>query len=419
MTDAVAVSECPFLLGYDPLSPAEVLDPHPSFRRLREELPVSYEAANRLWSLTRRADVMEALMDTMTFSSRAALSSDSPPEAIRGRMSEYPWVGAVKSLDEPEHKGARAVVRSPFTPRRVEGHTEAIRQLANELLDPLEETGQLEFVHDFAYPLSLQVIGQILGMPEERFGLLERGVAAAHKLSGHVPLTPEDKLINATVLVDLVDYLEEVINERRLRPTDDYVSVMVHTPRSDGELADTRQLVKHVWALVAAGFETTAEQVSLVVRTLMGHRAQWDALVQDRALLDGALEEALRYRPLVMRIFRVTTRDVTLHGVTIPKGSHVALVAASASRDGDDEEGDLEIFDVTRRAQHLAFGRGIHLCVGANLARLEMRVVLEVLLDRFPNLALAERADLPGPAQLRVDTIEQLNLVIGTSASRD
>jgi cytochrome P450 PksS len=278
------------------------------------------------------------------------------------------------------------------------------------LLGPLERDGRIEFIRQVAYPLALAVVGEILGIPEDRFDLLDRGVDAAHKLSANAVGDEDEKLRVALILADLVQYMGELVEDRRTRPTDDYTSVMVHTPCANGELEETSRLVKHVWAIVAAGFETTANQLGLGVRALLEHPEQWHKLLNDRSLVPSAVEEMLRYRTLVKRLFRTTTRKVTIHGVTIPQGANVALVSAAANRDPGAYETDPEAFEVTRRGQHLAFGRGIHLCVGAQLARTEMRVVLEELLDRFPALALAEAEEPSGPAQLRFDTLASLHL---------
>jgi cytochrome P450 len=406
----VAEMRCPHLAGYDPLADNEIRDPYPSFVRARAETPVFYDDKYKLWSVVRSADVIAALIDVETFSSASALTVEPPPVGVGDRMPEYPWDGGVLVLDEPAHKPARAILRSPFTPRRAEAQAPAIRQRANLLLGPLEREGRIEFVREVAYPLALAVVGEILGIPEERFDLLDRGVDAAHQLSANAVSDEDEKLRVALVLADLVQYMEELVENRRVHPTDDYASVMVHTPRPDGRLEETSRLVKHVWAIIAAGFETTANQLTLGIRSLLEHRDQWDKLLNDRSLVPGTVEEMLRYRTLVKRFFRTTTRDVTIQGVTIPKGANVALVSAAANRDPDAYETDPETFDIGRRAHHLAFGKGIHLCVGAQLARTEMRIVLEELLDRFPGLALAEAQEPSGPAQLRFDTLASLHL---------
>ena len=350
-------------------------------------------------------------MDPATYSSTSALSDETPPPELRHRISEYPWTGAVLSIDAPAHKDARAVLRAPFTPRRAEQRAPGARARALELLEPLERDGRIEFLREVAFPLTMTVISEILGVPEERFELLERGVEAAHHITGGGLTDPTDKVRHTETLVELIDYIEELIEERRANPGDDYVSVMVQTPRPDGRLETTEKMVKHVWAIIAAGFETTANQLALGLRWLLAHRDQWELLRSEPSHVPTAVEEMLRYRTLVKRLFRRTTRDVEVAGVTIPQGELVALVTSSANRDPEAYDIDPEQFDVTRNAAHLAFGRGVHLCVGAHLARVEMRTVLEVLLERFPELDLADPEVEPGPGQLRFDTVRRLDLV--------
>ncbi|MER5915267.1 cytochrome P450 [Streptomyces sp. NPDC001982] len=402
---------CPHLAGYDPLASAEIADPYPSYARARIEAPVFYDETQELWSLTRREDIVAALMDPATYSSTSALSDETPPPELLDRIPEYPWTGAVLSIDAPAHKNARAVLRAPFTPRRAEERASWARERALELLEPLERDGRIEFLREVAFPLAMTVIGDILGVPEERFELLERGVEAAHHITGRALTDHADKVRHTETLLELVDYIEELVEERRRNPGDDYVSVMVRTPRPDGRLESTEKMVKHVWTIVAAGFETTANQLALGLRWLLANRDQWDLLRSDPSLVPSAVEEILRYRTLVKRLFRRTTRDVVVAGVTIPKGELVALLTSSANRDPEAYDTDPEEIDVTRNPAHLAFGRGVHLCVGAHLARVEIRTVLEVLLARFPELDLADPDVEPGPGQLRFDTVRSLNLV--------
>jgi cytochrome P450 len=397
--------------GYDPLAPAEIVDPYPSYVRARAEAPVFYDETQRLWSLTRREDIVSALVDPETFSSTSALSDETPPPELRDRIREYPWTGAVLSIDAPAHKEARAVLRAPFTPRRAEQRAPRARERALELLDPLARDGRIEFLRGVAFPLTMTVISDILSIPEEHFELLERGVEAAHHITGGGLREHAEKVRHTETLIELIDYVEKLVEQRRANPGDDYVSVMARTPRSDGRLESTEKMVKHVWAIIAAGFETTANQLTLGLRWLLAHRDQWELLRRDPSLVPSAVEEMLRYRTLVKRLFRRTTRDVEVAGVTIPKGELVALVTSSANRDPEAYDSDPEQFEVTRGGAHLAFGRGVHLCVGAHLARVEMRTVLEVLLERFPGLDLAHPEVEPGPGQLRFDTVRRLDLV--------
>jgi cytochrome P450 len=395
------IPDCPHTAAtYDPLSPEELRDPYPSFELFRREAPVFYSERNELWTIARQEDVLAVLKDTENFSNTAALPSFDPPDEIRERVPEFPWVGSVLLLDDPEHRPERKVVQAPFTLRNVNGRADAIRALVNELLDPFERTGSIEFVKGFCYPLSLGVTAEILGIPSERFPLLERGVEAAFLLRGS-GLTEHDEIVQASlVFAELYEYIHELVEERARHPGDDYISIMVRTPRDDGSLESPAKMIKRVWTLIGAGFETTANQLANGFRTLLEHRDQWELLLANRELVDNAVEEMLRFSTLMKRLLRTAVNDVIVGGVQIPKGARVALLVGSANRDQDGYDDDPDIFDISRRRDHLTFGKWKHFCVGAPLARLELRIATDVMADRFrdaevvPDQHPAQRPDI-------------------------
>jgi cytochrome P450 len=406
-----SATTCPYGPGdYDPLAPDELRDPYPSFEMLRRTAPVYFDTRTGLWTIARQADVLAVLRDTKNFSSASALPWFDPPPEIRDRVPEFPWVGSVLLLDDPAHQPERKVLQAPFTPRRVNALSDGIRALADELLEPFEQTGMIEFVKRFSYPLSLGVIAQILGIPTDRFGLLERGVEAAFQMRGG-GLTQEEIVQACLVFADLYDYVAELVDERREAPGEDYISIMIHTANEDGELESTTRMIKRVWALIGAGFETTANQLANGFRTLLGLRDQWDLLLEDRSLIDSAVEEMLRYSGLMKRLLRTAINDVEVGGVTIPAGSEVALLAGSANRDEDGYDTDPSVFDITaKRRDHLTFGKWMHFCVGAPLARLELRIVLEQMLDRFPTARVVPGQEPTWRADIRIHAMSHLYL---------
>lgn len=411
-TAAAAVAGCPHFAGYDPLSAEDLRDPYPSFRVSRNRIPVYYSERYNLWEVSRREDVLAVLGDLDNFSAAAALPMITPPAQVLGRMPEYPWTGCVLVLDNPEHRASRAIIQSPFTPRRVKTREEVIRRKANTLLDPLERDGRIEFIADVASPLSFGALSDVLGIPKDGFDLLERGVDATFSLLAGGLADEAEVLQAAQTCADLYEYIYAFVEERRARPTDDFISVIVNTPREDGALESTHEALKHVWALVVAGFETSANALSNGLRSLLTHRDQWDCLVADRSLIDGAVEEMLRHRTLLKRIFRLAKRDVVVGGVTVPKGARLALLVASANHDERVVE-DPEVFDITRKQPHLAFGKGVHFCVGAPLARLELKVALETILDRFPNIVIAQDQEITWRPNPMLDEMNSLYLEVG------
>lgn len=409
---SVPPASCPHFAGYDPLAVEELRDPHRSFRIARSEHPVYYSERYGLWEVSRQADILAVLGDHENFSAAAALPMITPPAEVRDRMPEYPWTGCVLVLDEPEHRAPRALIQSPFTPRRVKAQGEGIRRKVDALLDPLARDGRVEFIGEVAYPLAFGTVNDVLGLPAERFDLLERGVHATLSLLAGGLTDDEEILAAARTCADLYEFVYEFIEERRAHPTDDYTSVIVNTRMGDGSLESTPQALKHVWTLIIAGFETTANALSNGLRSLLSHRDQWDMLVADRTLIDGAVEEMLRHRTLLKRLFRLATRDVVVGGVTIPKGARVSLLVASANRDERAVENP-DVFDITRKQAHLAFGKGQHFCVGAPLARLELKVALEAILDRFPDIVIAEDQEITWRPNPMFDEMNSLYVQVG------
>ena len=401
---------CPFSHGYQPLARDELADPYPSFKRLRDETPVFFDRVTGLWTITRQVDILAVLKDTATFSSSSALPTFEPPAEIRDRVPRFPWEESVLLLDDPEHRAERKVVQAPFTMRSVNGMAGQIRALTEELIEPLATGGSIEFVKEFAYPMSLGVIAQILGIPRERFDLLERGVEAAFLMRGS-GLSHEEFIQACIVFADLYEYIGELVEERRAASGDDYVSIMLNTADREGEPISVEHMITRVWTLIGAGFETTANQLANGFRALLERRDQWELVLDDRSLVDNAVEEMLRHSGLMKRLLRTATRDVEVAGVTIPEGAGVALLAGSSNRDEGAYDGDPGEIDVTaKRREHLTFGKWQHFCVGAPLARLELKIALETMLDLAPDTHVVPEQDPTWRPDIRIQAMSYLNL---------
>jgi cytochrome P450 len=392
--DEAAVSGCPYLHDYQPLSPEQLQDPYPTFEWARANAPVFYSDVSHtpgvgMWSIARHDDILRALRDTETFSSAGQRSPASPPAEVRDRMPNYPWAETVLTLDGQEHKAARRILQSPFTPQSVKAREDTIRTIMERLADGVKGS-RMDFLSEIAFPLSLGTISDTIGFPEDRFDDLKRWVNVAFSVIGNA-ITGEEEIARAVnTVVEFHEFMVELVQDRQDNPRDDYISVMAHTAHPDGSYETTNTMVRNTFTLIIAGFETTAQAMSLGMWQLLNNREQWHMLQKDRSLIPGAADEMLRYRSMVQRLFRTTTRDVEVAGVTIPKDSLVALLVSSSHRDEDAYVG-ADRFDILRRSNtHLAFGRGLHFCVGAPLARLEFKVMLETMLNKFPNLRLAE-----------------------------
>jgi pimeloyl-[acyl-carrier protein] synthase len=294
--------------------------------------------------------------------------------------------------DPPDHTRLRGLVNKAFTPRMVERLAPRIRKLAEELLDARAARGGMDAIADFAAPLPLLVIAELLGVPtEDRERLKRWSDDLAIMLDGTVALQFLGSAVQAAVEFD--GYLRQRIAERRRAPRDDLLSELV-AAQERGEALSEDEIVGSTILLLGAGHETTTNLIGNGILCLLRHPEQLARLRGDAGLLPSAVEEFLRYESPVQATSRIFPRDeVEVGGVAIPKGEEIGLFLGAANRDPEVFP-DPERFDVGRRDnRHLSFGLGIHFCLGAGLARLEGRVAFEALLERAPGLRAAEESE--------------------------
>lgn len=364
-------------LRYDPYDYAIDADPHPVWKRMRDEEPVYYNAEYDFYALSRYEDVRNASLDWETFSSAqgSVLEFIRNPEALEvGRNILF--------MDPPEHDQQRAVVGRRFTPKQVATMDADVRALCAGLLGPHVGSAGFDYVQDFGALVPMMVICAFMGVPKEDQNAIRRlADAMVHREEGE-QMHP----VHLHVLQNR--YFDGALAIREFEPRDDFMSDLL-TAEITLEDGSTRRMTRDeamkMLALAAGGGnETVARALSWSGALLAEHPDQRQMLVDDPAMIPQAVEEILRYEAPSPVQARVTTRDVTLHDVTIPAGSAVLLLTNSANRDAR-EFADADRFDITRTAgQHVAFGFGTHFCVGASLARLEIRVALEETLERFP-----------------------------------
>lgn len=340
---------------------------------MRRNAPVYFDDTNGLWGIATYDGVLAAGRDPVTFSNAGGSRPDTGP---------LPWM---IDMDAPDHLKRRKLVNRGFTPGRVRAGEQGVRGICDELINGVSERGECDFVNDLAAPLPMIVIGDMLGVPpEDRDDLLQWSDDMLGSLSGD----PERIEAAAVAFGEYSDYARRTIAARREQPTDDLVSVLVHA-EVDGDRLDDDELVFETLLLLVGGDETTRHVMSGGMEQLLRHPGEKQKLLDDPGLTATAIEEMLRWVTPIKNMQRTITRDVELHGQRLRAGDRALLLYESANFD-ESHFDDPERFDVERSPNdHLAFGFGPHICLGASLARLEVRVMLERLLQRLPDLELA------------------------------
>ncbi|HSD76616.1 MAG TPA: cytochrome P450 [Solirubrobacteraceae bacterium] len=365
--------------------------PHELFARLRGECPVhwteritEYPGEAGFWSVTTADDVHAVSRDWQTYSSELGgitllTNAVMPLELIRAM-----FIG----MDPPKHDRLKALFQRGFTPKRIAEHEDEIRAIATGVLDRLDGRDGCDLVTDVAQPVVSRVIGSFMGIPpadDEIWARLMNTTLGA----GDPDLNPEgvDTVMQRDV-PEIFDRCRALIAERRERPTDDLTSVLVHA-EVDGQRLEEHEIVMGFFLLMAAGNDSTKATYCSGMRALMEHPDQRRLLLDDPSLIPSAVEESLRMFPAFAHFRRTATRDTELGGRTIRAGDKVAMWYVSSNRDATRYE-DPDRFDVTRNPEHQAFGAGgRHYCLGTALARLELRILLEETLARFPAMELA------------------------------
>jgi cytochrome P450 len=362
-------------LYWDPYRPEFWMNPYPVFRRLRDEAPLYYNEQYDFYALSRCSDVESGLSNRQSFSS----SRGDVLEYIKADM-QIPS-GMFIWEDPPLHGVHRGVLTRVFTPKRMNDLEERIRAYCARCLDPLMGTGRFDFITDFGAEMPARVIGMLLGIPEEDQAAIRDKVDAALRTEPGKPMEVSHARYRG-------EGFEEYIDWRTEHPSDDLMTELLRVEFQD-ETDTKRKLTRgeiliFVNLLAGAGNETTTRLIGWMGKLLSDHPEQRAELVQNRALIPNAIEEILRYEPPGPSVARYVARDIDLHGQTVPAGSAMLLLVASANRDERRYPGG-DRFDVHRKGPpHITFGRGAHACLGAALARVEGRVALDELLKRFP-----------------------------------
>jgi cytochrome P450 len=364
--------------------------PHELFARLRAECPVHWTARITeypdeagYWSITRADDIHAVSRDWRTFSSAQGITAVSD---LMLELMQAMFIG----MDPPKHDRLKMLFQAGFTPRRIASHEPAIRQIVIDVLDRLDGAETCDLVTDVAQPIVSRVIGSFMGIPPEDDAVWARLMNASLG-AGDPDLNPDGlRSILANEIPEIFRRCSAMIADRRDHPTDDLTSVLVHA-EIDGHKLEEHEIVMGFFLLVAAGNDSTKATYCSGMRALIEHPDERDLLLADPSLIPAAVEESLRMFPAFAHFRRTATCDTELAGRQIREGEKVVLWYVSSNRDETRYE-DPHRFDVRRNPEHQAFGAGgRHFCLGAALARLELRVMFEETLKRYPGMELTGR----------------------------
>ena len=369
-------------------SPDFKANPYPFYAQLREQAPVhriTLGDKRTAWLVTRYDDVLTVLKDDRFVKDKRSVMS-------RDQLAKEPWIPAILKpiernmldSDAPDHTRLRGLVHRAFSPGLVENMRERIQRLTDELLDAIQPRGQMDLIRDYALPLPTTIIGEMLGVPVPDRHKFHRW---SNTIVSTVP-TRWGMLMAIPSLIAFLRYIRRLVRIRRADPQDDLVSALV-LAREAGDQLSEDELLGMVSLLLIAGHETTVNLIGNGMLALMEHPAEMDRLRDEPALIKPAVEELLRYDgPLETATERYAREDVALGGVTIPRGEMVFAALASANRD-ERQFDQPDRLDLSREPnRHLAFGQGVHFCLGAPLARLEGQIAINSLLRRIPDMRL-------------------------------
>lgn len=377
------------LVRYDPKSPDVIADPYPALRRLQTEDPVHRSEILGGWVLTRYADVRAGLADPRLSADRISPFVSHPSARARPEVKELGrFVGMwAVFTDPPRHTRLRGLLNTAFTSREVERLRPRIEELVNTLLDRVSGAGRMDVIRDFAYPLPVAVIAEMIGVPREDS---ERFKAWSDELAAFIgSAAATDKYARAARgMTEMRDYFRRMVAARRTQPREDIMSRLI-TAEERGDALSEDELVATCVMLLFAGHETTTNLIGNGVLALLHNPGELRALRDEPSLAVSAVEELLRYDGPNQAMVRIATEDFDLDGRRIRHGDRLFLMLNAANRDPG-QFSDPDRVDLRREPnRHLAFGHGIHFCLGAPLARLEGQIAFPALLRRLPGLALA------------------------------
>ncbi|MFE5566572.1 cytochrome P450 [Amycolatopsis japonica] len=405
--------KCPAHERFDPLAADYIDDPYPTLTAIRAEVPVFYDPRLDMWPVTRHEDIKRIFTDHETFSGSI---TQTPVYPLAEKAKEILDTGfhptpTVSNCDPPKHTRVRAHNVRAFSARRIAVLEPVIRERVVELIDGFAAKNRFDAVQELTFPLPAMIVFDLIGFPRADMEWL-KGLALNRMAFTWGRSSEAEQIEIAGNMVRYWQYCTDFVTGRVQNPRDDFTSDLARAHLDDPEQLTIDEIINVIHALSFAGHETTANVSASLLHRLLGHRERWEQLCADPALIPKAVEEGLRYDPSLHTWRRITTRPVTIGGVEVPAEAKLLLLIGSANHDPAMFP-DPEVFDIHRTGaqHHLTFGRGIHSCFGAPLARMEMRIMLEELTSRLPGLRMDagqpmdyhENACFRGPVRLWID----------------
>jgi cytochrome P450 len=346
------------------------LNPFPWYQEMRATNPIFHDTENELWHVFRYADTQQILTDPATFSSEVMQRTMTEEELQQAGQP------SILSLDPPRHRQLRAFVTQAFTPRTVANLAPRVREIIHEQLDQVAADGHMDLIEDLAYPLPVIVISELLGVP-----------AADRAMFKHWSdnVVSQDQSQAMQSVREMSEYLKAITDERRKKPANDLISALLEA-QVDGQHLNEGELLSFYILLLVAGNETTTNLIGNAFTCFDDYPQALEQLQADPTRIPNAIEEVLRFRSPVQRLIRITTKDTEIAGQPIAAGQLITPWLGSANRD-EAQFSDPDTFAIQRTPnRHVGFGHGIHFCVGAPLSRLEGKIALEIILERFKNI---------------------------------
>ncbi len=417
------------LSTFNPFDPATLQGPFPHYEKMRDEQPIYEIPGMGIKMVTRHDLVMQTLRDPQTYSSSFGTSGMPMNEEVRKRFAEvfaegYPRVGTMLTVDQPDHTRYRRLVSRAFHPKVIAELEPVIREITVALIDSWIDKGRIEFVEEFGVALPVRVIAKALNVPDDRLADFKRW--SDDSIAGIGTNISIDERIQAEYGVnEFQHYFAEQFELRKTNPQDDLLTNLLNArvDDDDPDVTDKRpldmpEMLSIVQQLLVAGNETTTKLLTETVRLLAENPDQWQQLKNDPSRAPAIVEEALRLSTPTQGMFRIATKDHELEGVQIPKGARIVIVFASANRDAE-LFGEPDAFDPDRDnlRDHLAFGKGIHFCLGAALSRLEGKVALEEFARRVDRFELDDSNDFGYHPSFLLRGLKRLDITVTPEGS--